>query len=205
MADKRLLKIGISWLPITTCKRLSLFLTVVFFTAVLTGCSGATTTFRVLDARTKEPIEGAVALAMWDRTRGLPGLTSRYTAYALEAESDVNGILQIQVEDGEYAIYTPRLKIYKPGYVGWDSKLIYLGVRDNDPKRARFKRREGFSMKDQDVFLEPWKDEFTFISHSYLINTPPDIYEAGLKKSKYEKAIEYEDPFRGLERRKLNK
>jgi hypothetical protein len=36
----------------------------------LSGCA-TPTTFRVLDARTKQPIEGAVALAEWTSTGGL--------------------------------------------------------------------------------------------------------------------------------------
>ncbi|MCP4023156.1 MAG: hypothetical protein GY729_15040 [Desulfobacteraceae bacterium] len=161
-----------------------------------------TTTFRVLDAETKEPIQGAVAIAMWTSTKGLPGLSSTYTAKAIEAESDKNGILKLTVK-GKYARYKPRLKIYKPGYVVWDSKLIYLGCREDDKKRARYKRREGFSMKDQDVFLEPWKDEYTFISHDSLIQ--PNIFrdEAIPKNSKYDKAIEYETPFYIEERNSL--
>ncbi|MCP4021745.1 MAG: hypothetical protein GY729_07875 [Desulfobacteraceae bacterium] len=162
-----------------------------------------TTTFRVLDAETKKPLEGAVALAMWYGSKGLPGLSSTYTAKAVEAVSDENGILKLTVM-GKYARYKPSLKIYKPGYVVWDSKLIYLGYRENDVTRPLQKRREGFSMKDQDVFLESWKDNYSFISHSFLIDTYTDLEdEAGLKNSKYDKAIEYERLFYIEERNSL--
>lgn len=180
-------------LPLNQC----ILNTLLFFSILLGGCA-STTTFRVLDAETKEPIKGAVALAMWDSARGFPGLSVRYTAKAVEAVTGSDGVFQITGPTGSLARVTPRFKVYKPGYVGWDSKLIYLGCRENDIKRARTKRREGFSMKkNQDIYLEPWKDEFTFISHDGFIDTYTNLRkEAGLENSKYEKAIDYERPFR---------
>jgi len=169
-----------------------------FLSFIISGC--AASTFRVLDAETKKPIEGAVALAMWTKSRGLPGLSYRYTSKAVEAVSDAQGLLTFK-----WSQYTPHIKIYKPGYVGWDSTLIYLGPHKKNKTLPIYKSREGFTMRDQDIYLEAWKDEYTFISHYFHIVTHPDIYEAGLKRSKYEKSIEYEDPLRSQERRVLSK
>ncbi|MFH7320187.1 hypothetical protein ACHHRT_06160 [Desulfurivibrio sp. D14AmB] len=171
---------------------------------LLNGCAGPTT-FQVLDAETKEPIEGAVALAMWYRTKGLPGLSSTYTAKAVEAESDADGFLRIPMRFGTFALDKPHLKIYKPGYVGWDSKLIYLGCRKDDKTRARYQRRENFRMKSQKLYLEPWKEEYSFVSHGSFIGPALDLREAGLKESKYWNAIDYEVAFRFKERETFRK
>ena len=163
------------------------------------------TSFKVFDSETGKPIEGTVAIAMWDRTRGFPGLSSTYTAKAIEAESDENGIVTFPFLFGRAAIFTPHIKFYKPGYVGWDSKRIYLGCYKENSTIPKTKKRNNFSMSSQDIFLENWEDEYTFISHYKHINAPPDIHKAGIKGSKYKEAIKYEDQFRGSERRKLNK
>lgn len=167
------------------------------------GCA-STTTFRVLDAKTKEPIEGAVGLAMWSKNRGFFGgfELSAYTAKAIEAVSDKEGYLTFPAVGGRYAISTPHVKVYKPGYVGWDSEYIYLGHHPKDKMRMVTKRRENFVMKDQDIFLEPWRDEFTYISHYKIINTPPDIHKI-LYGSRYLEAIWNEAKYRERERKKI--
>jgi hypothetical protein len=166
---------------------------------LLNGCAGPTT-FRVLDAETKEPVEGAVSIAMWYRTKGLPGLSSTYTAKAVEAESDADGFFRIPWVVGTLALQKPHLKVYKPGYVGWDSRKIYLGCRDDDRTRARYKRRENFTMTNQDLYLEPWREEYSFISHGSFIRPALDLEKAGLTESKYENAVDFERQFRIKER-----
>ncbi|MCW5203871.1 hypothetical protein VU12_13150, partial [Desulfobulbus sp. US4] len=120
-----------------------LFLIVV----LLSGCAGSTT-FRVLDAETKRPIEGAVALAHWTSTDGFPGLTHTDTAKVAEDVSDSEGKLSIPGAWGFLALQRPHIKVYKPGYVGWDSRLIYLGCYKNDRIMARIEKRKDFSMTD---------------------------------------------------------
>ncbi len=179
------------------------FFTVLFILALLFFCR-TPTTFRVLDAKTGKPIEGAVALAMWSATRGLPGLSSTYTAKAVEAESDGRGKLTIPFLFGRAAIFKPLLKVYKPGYVGWDSKFIYKGSHEKNKTIPVYQERESFSMKDQDIYLEPWKDEYTYISHDSFIQIYTNLRkDAGISKSLYEKAIRYEDSF-SIKERDLN-
>lgn len=181
---------------LTVTKRI-LFMVLITSISLLNGCA-ASTTFRVLDAETKEPIEGAVALAKWigGRRMGvIAGPTQAYTAKAVEAVSDSEGKFTIPGMTGRLAMQTPHLKVYKPGYVGWDSRRIYLGYRGNDIKRTRAKKRTGFTMKDQDIYLEPWKDEYSFISHSSFVAPPTGFEEGGVKDSKYRKAIDYETPY----------
>ena len=173
--------------------------TLIILTLSLSGCASATT-FRVLDFETREPIEGAVALAEWigGRRMGIiAGPTYAYTAKVVEAVTDSDGMFKIPAVGGSLAMQTPHIKVYKPGYVGWDSRRIYLGCYKENRKESRTKSREGFSMKDQDIYLEPWKDEYTFISHDDFINTFVNFDDVGLKAkdSKYQKAIRYEVPF----------
>ncbi|MCI5123905.1 MAG: hypothetical protein D3925_05370 [Candidatus Electrothrix sp. AR5] len=172
------------------------------FVLPLNGCSGSTT-FRVLDAETKQPIEGAVALAEWTSTGGLPGFSHTSTDKVAEDVSDSEGKLTIPGAWGFLALQTPHIKIYKPGYVGWDSKRIYLGYRGNDIMRTRAKKRTDFVMKNQDIFLEPWDDEkHSYISHGSFLSISVGFSDVGMRRddSKYFKAIDYEIPFRRRER-----
>lgn len=172
---------------------------------LLNGCAGGTT-FRVLDAITKEPIEGAVALATWTDTRGLPGFSSSYTAKAVESETGPDGIFRIPAIFSSLAFQKPHIKVYKPGYVGWDSLRIYLGSYKKDKTLARTKKREGFTKGNQDIYLEPWKKEYSYMSHYSFIQTYKNLSkDAGIKDSKYENAIHYEAPFYLKERESLNK
>ncbi len=199
MANQRFLAMPLQWFSnLTQVKKITL---IVFLLLGMFLFCRLPTTFRVLDAETGSPIEGAVALAMWDSTRGLPGLSSSYTAKAIEAVSDGNGILTIPFLFGRGALFTPRFKVYKPGYVGWDSILTYLGCHEKNKIVPVYKEREGFSMKDQDIFLEPWKDEYTFVSHGSFIRPKTNLRkDAGITDSTYRKIIDFERPFRIRER-----
>jgi hypothetical protein len=171
---------------------------------MLSGCA-LPTTFRVLDARTNEPIEGAVALAMWNLSKGIPGLSYTVTAKAVEAESDVDGFLVFPAIFGTFALLRPHLKVYKPGYVGWDSSLIYVGCVRENCRTPLYESRKGFAMRNQNLYLEPWKEEYSYISHGTFIDRGvSDLYEGGLKESKYRNAVDYETPFRVRERENLS-
>ncbi|MCI5120786.1 MAG: hypothetical protein D3908_06280 [Candidatus Electrothrix sp. AUS4] len=177
-----------------------------FVFVLLSGCATPTTsaTFRVLDAETKQPIEGAVALAHWIGYKGIPGFYHGYTAGVVEDVSDSEGKLTISRDSG---LGTPHLKVYKPGYVGWDSRFIYLGYYENDIQIPRLIKRQSFSMKDQDILLEPWKDgKYNYISHGSFIEDNVMFSDIGMstQNSVYRKAIEHEIPFRRRERRNVD-
>ncbi len=156
---------------------------ILVFSLFLGGCSRPAS-FTVLDDETKEPIEGAVSLVEWTVTGGLPGLTNTKTAKTIEEVSNAGGIVHIPIVFGIFALLNkPHLKVYKPGYVGWDSRLIYLGCRENDKKRAILKRREYFSWKSQIIYLKKWKEEYTHTSHLDVVSANPD--DLDLKTSRY--------------------
>ena len=202
MADRRFLMERRKQLQVHTTLIKFLTYTVILLFILLSGCA-TSKTFRVLDAETREPIEGAVALATWTSYKGVPGLSYGYTSKAVEDVSDKNGYFTIPAFSGMDALDTPHLKIYKPGYVGWDSRWIYLGCYKRDRKIAREKRRENFKMQNQDIYLEHWKKEYSYISHRSFINPLASFGDdVGVKstESKYLKAIRYEVPFAGKER-----
>ena len=164
---------------------------------LLSGCA-TPITLRVLDTETKQPIEGAIALAEWVGTESTMGYYHTYTKKVAEDVSDSEGKLTIPDAGGFLRENSPHIKVYKPGYVGWDSRLVYLGYYENNIRAARLETGKDFFMKDQDIFLEPWNDEkHSYISHGKFIRTTADFLEAGMRNndSKYRKAIEYELPF----------
>ena len=122
----------------------------------------------------------------------------------MEAESDQFGNLSFPSLTGKYAVVEPRVKVYKPGYVGWDSKLIYLGCHWNNGKIPIYEERNNFKMKDQDIYMEPWKSEYSYISHGMFIDIPVDISKAGVNNSKYLKSIRFEGSLRIKERKNNN-
>lgn len=80
----------------------------------------------VMDAETGKPVEGAVALAQWHSATGggIEG-PSESLAKAQEAYSDKDGKVFIKGYWGvNIFLKSPRLTIYKPGYVLWDSRWI---------------------------------------------------------------------------------
>jgi hypothetical protein len=145
------------------------------------GCARLPATFRVLDEKTKEPITGTVAIAWWSSYRGLPGLSYGVTDKVVERETGPDGTFKIPLILGRLAGQVPRIKVYKPGYVGWDNRYVYLGHWKNDIKISREKKRGDFKYKSQDIYLERWKDEYSYYSHyNYLkMDLPLDINYEG--------------------------
>ena len=171
------------------------------------GCARLPVTFTVLDAETRNPIEEAVAIAWWTSYKGgWSGLGHSETEKVVELQSDMNGTFKIPATYGWTALQRPRIKIYKPGYVGWDNRYVYLGHWKNDIRISREKKRKDFKYKSQEIYLEPWKDEYSYISHdSFLtMHVPGDLHRVGLHELKYEKAIRYEVPFITNELKLLN-
>lgn len=137
-----------------TFKNLFLLLAVLFVT---TGCYG-TLRGKIVDAETGAPIEGAVAMAEWTKTKGL-GNTYTVSAKVSEAVSDKDGNFEL---DGCYSPFVdkPSLTIYKKGYVTWNNQYIF----------PDWNKREGFEWKSGGVFvLERFKEGYSFDRHVSFI------------------------------------
>jgi len=95
----------------------------------------------VIDAETDAPVEGAIALAQWFST-GQGGLFEGgglNLDKAQEAYSDKDGRIQITDFWERYSSRPqPRLTVYKPGYVLWDSQAICpIGKRTDFDEKHR--------------------------------------------------------------------
>jgi hypothetical protein len=78
-----------------------------------------------VDATTGKPLEGAIVLAQWTKTGGLPGLTSNAPYAVKETETDKDGMFHMS---GVYypLVDQPELVIYKKGYVPWRNDSDFM-------------------------------------------------------------------------------
>jgi hypothetical protein len=78
---------------------------------------------QVIDAVTKQPVEGAVVAIKWERYQftpaGLPPNRARYGTS--EAVTDAQGLFSVP----KYPIGDHFMGIYKEGYICWSSEKIY--------------------------------------------------------------------------------
>jgi hypothetical protein len=168
----------------------------------------------VVDAETGEPIEGAVAIAIWRKRsfgdRWFEGGSIKVTRVE-EAVSDREGKIFI---DGFWSVWdsfqdkdkdtpiswrSPHLTIYKFGYVCWDQFLLFPGIlagkRNDFNKENRIARiakwPSGFSLNNH------WEFEgFSFNENWSFMNsvTMGDIHEAN--QMLFRKAFDVESKFR---------
>jgi hypothetical protein len=155
----------------------------------------------VIDDETGEPIEGAVAIAIWRKhtykDRWFEG-GNDVVVKIEEAVSDKEGKIYI---DGFFGLYLfsqePHLTIYKFGYVCWDQGNIYI-----NEKHAP--RRNDFDKNNRIARLNKWPNEFSFVGHeSFIDSVVRDFAEA--PKKLFLSAIRQEDNLRIKERTKEEK
>jgi hypothetical protein len=110
-----------------------------------TTAYGAIYTGKVIDADTKEPIEGAVVVASWLEERATPTGPTTRSKDIREALTDKNGVWVIEGPKGRdggniTAIFTfltgtyytrpPEFIIFKPGYCSWPKGFGIAGCKD---------------------------------------------------------------------------
>lgn len=155
----------------------------------------ATPTVVVVDAETNQPIEGAVAIAIWRRIAliGAPFWEggSEVPRRIEEVVSDKEGKIFIKGfwPWGEKKRKNPHLTIYKPGYVCWDQERIF-------PKG----RRTDFDEHHRTVKIEKWKEWYSFDDHDSFVGSVTYHQAYKSKERLFLKAFEYEQPFRLMER-----
>ena len=155
----------------------------------------------VIDADTGEPIEGAVAIAIWRKH-------SIKAAAWFEGGMMVAVRIEEAVSDREGRIYIddffdwhlfenryPDLTIYKPGYVCWDHKSIYI----NEFKSVE---RKDFNKESRVARMMKRPKEFSFNGHWGFVDsvTGGDSYEA--PERLFRKAFNHETPYQINERKK---
>ncbi len=161
-------------------KRFKGALTIAMF--ITLGCSAcyAAMTGKVIDAKTQQPIEGAVVLVEWTKTKGVPGMTHTESAKVIEVVSDKDGKVTISGNLDPFA-EPPHVTVYKKGYVAWNNEYIFPNYR----KRTDFKWENGYKFS-----LEKFRPEYTHDAHVTFIRS---TYSFGLgANSSFEKAWDWE-------------
>ncbi|MCC7202475.1 MAG: carboxypeptidase regulatory-like domain-containing protein [Nitrospirae bacterium] len=165
-----------------------IFLLIAVF-VITSGCY-ATITGKVLDAETGEPVEGAVVLVEWTKTKGF-GLTYTESYKVIEAVTDKEGKVMIS---GTFnpLVNPPDLTVYKKGYVAWNNKFIFPKYE----KRKDFKWEKNYIIK-----MDRFKPEYKYSEHVSFIHSAIHL---GLGEKKLiVKAIESEENKAFEERQKL--
>ncbi len=122
---------------------------------------------QVVDAKTGEPIEGAVLLAQWTTTTCVYECSS--TNYkVVEKVSDENGRMTVPGVS-KVGVDAPSVVVYKKGYVAWQHDYIFPDYK----KRTDFRWRDGYVFE-----LELFKPEYSrgdhvsFITSGYSSGVP---------------------------------
>jgi len=156
-------------------------------------------TVTVIDDKTGQPIEGAVAIAIWRKhsftKRAWWEGGTMVVVRIEEAISDRKGNIYIDdfwdwhLFDDRY----PHLTIYKPGYVCWDQRNIYIN-EFSSPERTDFDKEHRIAR------LKKWPEGFSFNAHSSFVNscTYGDFTQAS--QHLFSRAFDFETPLRVNER-----
>ena len=126
--------------------------------SLMSGCYFGITG-RVIDIETNQPIEGAVVLVEWTKTKGL-GLTYTESDKVAEVLSDKDGKFDLP---GCYNPFVnpPDVTVYKKGYVAWNNKFVFPGYK----KRTDFEWGAGNALR-----LERFKNTYSYINHESFID-----------------------------------
>ena len=116
---------------------------------VALAASGCATTIqaRVLDAETKQPIQGAVVRGIWTKIAGVRGFTHRELVGVRATETDTDGrfVLERLPSDGfDGEGDGQSILVYKFGYVAWSNLITFpsraLRERQGAPKEILLDR-----------------------------------------------------------------
>jgi hypothetical protein len=123
---------------------------------LLLATAGCTFTLRsqVLDARTGEPIPGAIVVGNWTTTAGMPGLTHTEFVGVREAATDAQGRFELERLQQLNGLYDEQIIVYKFGYLAWNNN--FLG--------ASHYRREDATLPPT-VRLEPYLEGLSHHEH----------------------------------------
>lgn len=158
---------------------------------LLTSCYGPITG-RVIDAETGEPIEGAVIMVEWTKTKGI-GLSHTESYKVIEVLTDKDGNAEMEGVDA-FFVDLVRVAVYKKGYVLWSNNNVFKGSRT----------LTSFEWKNNYIFkLNRFKPEYSYIDHTSFISS---AIGSGLSEKKMiEEASYWEDLESSKERDKRRK
>jgi hypothetical protein len=99
--------------------------TLLLITLLGTGCmSLGPIRSQVLDAQTGQPVPGAIALGVWTRREGPPGLRATTLAGYKEVEVDAQGRFVLEPPEG-LSFSEESVTVYKPGYIAWNNLDVF--------------------------------------------------------------------------------
>lgn len=142
----------------------SLHIVLLFFLLIITtGCSHySDITGKVVDNATGKPIEGAVVVAQWTNTRGIPGLQYHNLHKIVETLTDKEGAFSLSGASG-FIINPPDMIIYKEGYIPWRNDSIF---------------------PDKNTGKKEWNNNVTYkldvFSNKYTYNQLSDFIDSGV-------------------------
>lgn len=90
------------------------------------GCYYPGINGKVIDIATGQPLEGALVIAQWKNTRGIPGLQYSDLHKTEETLTDKKGEFSLDGTAG-FLLEPPRMLIYKNGYIPWRNDRIFPG------------------------------------------------------------------------------
>lgn len=168
--------------------RIKLFLTPIITILFTTGCylpiSG-----RVIDAETNQPIEGAVVLVEWTKTKGY-GFTYTESVKVAETLSDKDGKYYLPGCFSPF-VKEPDVTVYKKGYLAWNSNLIF----------PNYTKRDDFKWQNESIQkLQKFMSNYSFDAHMSFIRGIVISGPLGQKKQMME-AIKWEEEKAFEERR----
>ena len=149
----------------------------------------------IVDANSGEPIEGAVAIAIW-RKHSIKEAAwfeggKMMPVRIEEAISDKEG--KVYFEDfWDWHLFenrNPRLTVYKFGYVCWDQKQIFMPLEGSTV-------RKDFNERNRLVRMRKWPKDFSFVRHGGFVDYSTgygDMHKAD--KTLFLKAFRAEDQY----------
>lgn len=157
---------------------------------------------KVIDSETKEPIEGAVVLAVWQKVYATPTGDSSYFLDAVEVLTDKDGNFLIPKFKGINInplarIEGPRFTIYKPSYSLFPSYMYFNTYFPNSPLRVSIDEMEAMFIKGVVVELPSLKTKKERLDGLPSSSDPFHGYDE--KKKHYVKLLNDERIRLGLE------
>lgn len=126
----------------------------------------------VVDAKTGEPIEGAVVFVEWTKTKGI-GLTYTETYRIVEKATDKKGKFRVFGVLSPF-VNPPTFVIYKKGYVAWRNDYIF----------PDYKKRADFKWKNDHVFkLEHFRRSYSHSRHILFLRGGLNLGSSALGRS----------------------
>jgi hypothetical protein len=150
-----------------------------------TGCAGiGTVRSQVVDAKTGQPVQGAVVLGVWTKQVGLLGMYRTELVGVKEVEVDTAGRFELE-RPGDLSVDEEKITVYKFGYVAWSNQLIF----------PSFKRREDTQVPER-IRLEAFPANGDHRPHMRFIDLSTSSSLSAGSWNKFQQAIRQEERMR---------